>query len=88
MKNSSPEALLHPWVWPEHPWQKIYEDFAGPFMNKTYLVTDAHSKWPEIIEMNSTTSQKTIAELPKLFAAYGLPICSWYPTMGHLKDFL
>ena len=44
-------------------------------MNKSYLlVTDAHSKWPEIIEMNSTTTQRTITELRKLFSAYGLPL--------------
>ena len=49
-------------------------DFAGPFMGKTYLlVIDAHSKWPEVIEMNSTTNNKTITELRKMFGAYGLP---------------
>ena len=38
-------------------------------MGKTYLlVVDAHSKWPEIIEMSSTTTYKTIAELRKMFA--------------------
>ena len=75
MKNSPPVAPLHPWVWPATPWQRIHIDFVGPFMNKTYLlVTDAHSKWPEIIEMNSTTTQKTITELRKLFSAYGLPL--------------
>ena len=56
------------------PWQRIHVDFAGPFQGKTYLlVLDAHSKWPEIVEMNSTTSQRTIAELRKMFAAQGLP---------------
>ena len=34
VKNSPPVAPLHPWVWPEHPWQRIHVDFAGPFMNK------------------------------------------------------
>ena len=43
-------------------------------MGKTYLLmVDAHSKWPEIIEMSSTTTNKTITELRKMFAAYGLP---------------
>ena len=75
VKNSPPVAPLHPWVWPAAPWQRIHVDYAGPFMNKSYLfVTDAHSKWPEIIEMNSTTTQKTITELQKLFSAYGLPL--------------
>ena len=43
-------------------------------MGKTYLlVVDAHSKWPKIIEMSSTTTTKTIIELRKMFAAYGVP---------------
>ena len=43
-------------------------------MGKTYLlVVDAHSKWPKIVEMSSTTTNKTITELCKMFAAYGLP---------------
>ena len=37
------------------------------------LVSDAHSKWPEIIELKSTTANKTIEELRKLFVSYGLP---------------
>ena len=45
----------------------------GPFMNRTFLiVVDAHSKWPEVIEMHPTTAQKTIMELHKLFATYGV----------------
>ena len=37
------------------------------------IVVDAHSKWPEIIEMGNTTSGSTINALRKLFASYGLP---------------
>ena len=36
------------------------------------LVLDVHSKWPEIIEMPSTTASKTVEELRKLFSSYGL----------------
>ena len=40
---------------------------------KTYLlVVNAHSKWPKIMEMTSITTQKTITELCKMFAAYEL----------------
>ncbi len=43
-------------------------------MGRSYLIiVDAHSKWPEVIEMNSTTTAATIRELRCLFAAYGLP---------------
>ena len=34
---------------------------------------DAHSKWPEVQEMKSTTAAKTIEILRHLFARYGLP---------------
>ncbi len=37
------------------------------------IVVDTHSRWPEVIEMKSTTSTATIQELRRLFAAYGLP---------------
>ena len=74
VKNAPPAAPLHPWLWPSKPWQRIHVDFAGPINGKSYLlVVDAHSKWPEIVELSSTTAQRTIAELHKIFAAHGLP---------------
>ena len=74
VRNSPSVARLHPWLWPTRPWQRIHLDFAGPFKGKMFLlVVDVHSKWPEIVEMPSTTSQRTIEELRRLFAAYGLP---------------
>ena len=73
-RNTLSAAPLHPWLWPSKPWVRIHVDFAGPFQKKMFmLVVDAHSKWPEIVEMPSTTASKTIEELRKLFSAYGLP---------------
>ena len=69
-----PVAPLHPWTWPKHPWERLHIDFAGPFMNKSFLVlVDAHSKWPEVVEMNTTTTEATIRVLRRLFSSYGLP---------------
>src|SRR5207253_3745264 len=49
-------------------------DFAGPFKGKMFLVLlDSFSKWPEILEMSTTTTHRTITELRKLFAAHRLP---------------
>ena len=74
VKNAPPVAPLHPWTWPTKPWQRIHVDFAGPFYHQSFLiVVDAHSKWPEVIAMKSTTAVATIQELRRLFAAYGLP---------------
>ena len=67
-------APLHPWIWPSRPWQRIHADFAGPIDGKMYLlIVDAHSKWPEIIEMSSTTAQKTVNVFCSVFARFGLP---------------
>ena len=37
------------------------------------LITDAHSKWPAIIEMTGTAASRTVKELFKLFSSFGLP---------------
>ncbi|KAJ8346504.1 hypothetical protein SKAU_G00279050 [Synaphobranchus kaupii] len=65
---------LHPWMWPSSPWERIHVDFAGPFEGHMYLVVvDAHSKWPEVHIMDSTTASKTIQVLRGLFSRYGIP---------------
>ena len=38
-----------------------------------WWLIDTHLYWPEIIEINSTTSKQTITELRQLIAAHGLP---------------
>ena len=73
-RNSPSVAPLHPWSWPARPWERIHVDFAGPFLNKMFLVlVDAHSKWPEVHEMRSTTTESTIKVLRHLFSSYGVP---------------
>ena len=67
-------APLHPWIWPSQPWARVHLDFAGPFMNRNFLIAvDAFSKWPEIIEMTSTTAGNTTKVLRYMFARNGLP---------------
>lgn len=74
-RNKPQTAPLHPWEWPKAPWQRIHIDFAGPFMNKMFLVVvDSHSKWLEVEIMPNITSQSTIERLRDLFARFGLPM--------------
>eukprot|EP00731_Ephydatia_muelleri_P017067 Em0010g165a len=74
VRNSPPSAPLHPWLWPTRPWQRVHVDFAGPFQGKMFLlVVDAHSKWPEVVNMTTTSAQCTIEELRRMFASYGIP---------------
>ena len=74
VKQAPPVAPLHPWIWPSQPWKRIHVDFPGPFMGGSYLiVVDAHSKWPEVHHMSTTTMTKTLHVLRSLFARYGIP---------------
>lgn len=69
-----PQAPVNPWTWPSNPWHRIHVDFAGPFLGQMFLIiVDAHSKWPEVIPMKSTTAECTIRVLRNLFSRYGLP---------------
>jgi len=53
---------------------RIHIDYAGPYLGHRYLVViDAHSKWIEVIPMNSTTITATVEKLRILFAQFGIP---------------
>lgn len=80
MQKKSPTPVnVHPWEWPSAPWERVHIDFAGPFLNRMFLVVvDAHSKWPEVEIMKRTTTEKTIHALRNIFSRNGLPrqICT------------
>ncbi|XP_064469988.1 uncharacterized protein K02A2.6-like [Ornithodoros turicata] len=68
-----PKAPLHPWSWPSRPWDRVHLDFAGPFLSKNFLVAvDAHSKWPEVFVLQSTTAAATIQCVRELFTRWGI----------------
>ena len=44
-RNQPELAQLHPWEWPQKLRSRVHEDFAGPFLGKTFLViVEMHSK--------------------------------------------
>ncbi|XP_062592417.1 uncharacterized protein K02A2.6-like [Saccostrea cucullata] len=72
IQNNPSKAPVYPW--PSAPWQRIHIDFAGPFLDKNFLImVDAHSKWPVVFPMNKITSFKTIEILRTVFARNGIP---------------
>ncbi|CAL8135317.1 unnamed protein product [Orchesella dallaii] len=74
-KDNPAEAPLHPWSYPEKPWQRLHLDLAGPFKNNMWLIiVDAYSKWPEVYKMGKeTTSSKIISCVRESFCRFGIP---------------
>eukprot|EP00731_Ephydatia_muelleri_P035695 Em0149g1a len=73
-KDNVPHAPLHPWEYPSKPWQRMHDDFAGPFFGKMWLiVVDARTKWPEVFQLNEATSGTTITAFMTTFSRFGLP---------------
>ena len=74
MGNDPKRTILRPWPEPKNVWQRIHMDLAESDDKSRWLViVDAKSKWPEVIEMRSTSSQKVIEALKRVFAIHGLP---------------
>lgn len=72
--KSPRKVALEPWLNATYAWQRIRVDFAGPVDGRCYLVVvDAFSKWPEVVELTTISSSRTVDELKKMFARCGLP---------------
>ena len=67
------KAPLYNCNWLSESWKRIHVYFAGPFMNKMFLIViGGHSKWIEIKMMNSITSADLIIELKVIFSYHQL----------------
>ncbi|PIO61590.1 hypothetical protein TELCIR_16881 [Teladorsagia circumcincta] len=67
------ETELFSWPKEEKPWPRFHMEFAGPLNGKMFLiVVGAYSKWLEVSELSSTTSEATIRQLSELFAQQNL----------------
>jgi len=73
VKGLPPVAPVMPWIWPGAPWHRIHVDYAEVDGLDFLVIIDAHSKWPEVRLMTSTTAEATIRELRDIFSKYGLP---------------
>ena len=70
-KRDPAKAPNHPWEQPKDPWERLHIDFAGPFKGSMWLIlVDTLTKWPEVVQMSSTSSERTIEVLRLLFSRY------------------
>ena len=65
---------MHPWETPARPWQRVHIDYAGPYLNKMFLIlTDVFSKWMEVFVVPTASSLQTIEKSRMCFATHGVP---------------
>ncbi|XP_014678152.1 PREDICTED: uncharacterized protein K02A2.6-like [Priapulus caudatus] len=78
VRPTPPTAPLHPWPWASRVWQRVHIDFAEKGGVSYLVLVDANSKWIEVEQMRSTTTERTIEVLRAWFARFGLPeeLCS------------
>ena len=58
---------------PSHPWEKVASDLFH-LNNSTYLiVVDYFSRYPEVVQLSSTTSRSVIKALQAIFSRHGVP---------------
>ena len=72
--KSPPKAALQSWPLTQRPMERLHIDFAGPVNGYTYLlIIDAYSKYPEVYQLKSITTQTTISYLQDYFSKFGIP---------------
>ena len=71
--RNPPKAPVHPWMIPQHPWQRVHVDHAQFGWHLLLVAVDAFSKWPEVHIVSSISAQQTIDKLRYIFACCSLP---------------
>jgi hypothetical protein len=71
-RNNTP-GPVHPWRWPDKPWQRIHADYFGPINATMFLLLiDAHSKWIDVYPVSHATTETTITKMRSSFATLSL----------------
>ncbi|KAJ8874213.1 hypothetical protein PR048_025055 [Dryococelus australis] len=66
IKKNPAKAPSHHWEEPEHNWQRIHIDYAGPYQDHHFLVVvDAKSKWTDTVSCSSAPTSKSSIEILK-----------------------
>ena len=71
-RNIPPSAPLILWKWPTKPFQRTHVDLCQKGNDYYLVVIDSHSKWIELQQMKSTTTEWTINGLHLILATRGL----------------
>ncbi|XP_055309141.1 uncharacterized protein K02A2.6-like [Sitodiplosis mosellana] len=74
IRPESKKVIVHHWMRPNEPFERVHADFAGPIMGKyLFILVDAYTKWPEVRVIPNITAETTIAVCRDIFATFGIP---------------
>ena len=71
--NPPHKEPLIPTPLPDYPWQKVATDLFILKGDTYIVVTDYFSRYPEIIQLKSTTTQSVVTALKSVFSRHGIP---------------
>ena len=72
--STSTKEPLHPWVFPDRPFERVQIDFAEYNHRFYFILVDAYSKWLEVFEMGrDSTTSRTISCLTEVISRFGIP---------------
>ena len=66
------EPMLSPTL-PMYPWQKVSSDLFTLKGRNYLLIVDSFSRFPEVVQLFSTSSQTVVGILKSVFARFGIP---------------
>ena len=73
-QNMPTIAPLHPWEWPSSPWERVHTRLCRTLSwHNVFCFSRRSLERPEIVEMKTTTSTKTIEVLRSIFSRNGIP---------------
>ena len=72
-KNPPPIEPMIPSELPDYPWQKVSLDLFQLKGKMYLLVADYFSRFPEVIQLSTTTSSSVIQAMKVIFGRHGIP---------------
>ena len=72
-QSSPPASVMHPWEFPDNPWERVHLDYASVEGKDVLIVVDAYSKWIDAKVVESASAAATIRVVRQMFACFGLP---------------
>ena len=85
IKSSPSKAPLHPWAVPEHNWQRIHIDFAGPFKIIISLSSLMQNENGLKLRLASLLQQQHFLSKCRMYLLVQGFLMLWYLTMQYLQ---